>query len=196
MRQPVRASAVSIAVLLLSILAVPPVPTGAIQVAWLHQFGTRDADEAAGVAVDAAGDTYVVGQTFGTLPGQSSAGMIDAFIRKYDPAGNELWTRQFGSAERDLAKGVAVDGAGYAWVVGQTFGSLPGQVSAGGWDAFVRKYDPAGNEVWTRQFGGGGGETTSQVALDRGGNGYVVGGTRAALPGQTSAGDYDAFIRK
>jgi hypothetical protein len=196
MRQPVRASAVSIALLLLSILAVPPVPTGAIQVAWLHQFGTRDADEADGVAVDPAGDTYVVGQTFGALPGQSSAGMIDAFIRKYDPAGNEIWTRQFGSTERDLAKGVAVDGAGDAWVVGQTFGSMPGQVSAGGWDAFVRKYDPAGNEVWTRQFGGGGGETTSEVAIDRGGNAYVVGGTRAALPGQTTAGDYDAFIRK
>jgi hypothetical protein len=187
---------VRVAVLLLALPAVLPVPAGAAEVSWLRQFGTTAADDAEGVAADSVGDVYVVGQTFGSLPGQTSAGMIDAFVRKYDPAGNEIWTRQFGSAERDLAKGVAVDGAGNAWVVGETFGSLPGQRSHGGWDAFVRMYDPAGNEVWTHQFGGGGGERAAGVAFDGTGHAYVVGGTRAALPGQTTAGDYDAFIRQ
>lgn len=173
-----------------------PTPAPAEAVAWTAQFGTPQPDEATGVAVGRSGNIYVVGQTSGDLPGHISGGMIDAFVRRYDAAGTEVWTRQFGSTERDLARGVAVDQAGNIYVVGETFGSLPGQVSAGGWDAFVRKYDPHGVELWTRQFGGGGGEAAANVALDEAGNVYVVGGTRATLPGQTSAGDYDAYLRK
>jgi hypothetical protein len=163
---------------------------------WTRQFGTRNVDEAQGVALDEVGDAYVVGWTAGTLPGQVSAGTVDAFIRKYDPAGKEQWTRQFGSWERDFARAVAVEDAGDAYVVGETYGTLPGQSSAGGYDAFVRKYDPAGNELWTRQFGGGGGEGAWGVALNAAGGAYVVGITRAALPEQSPAGSFDAFVRK
>jgi hypothetical protein len=163
---------------------------------WTRQFGTRAAEEALGVTIDPAGAAYVVGWTFGTLPGQVSAGTVDAFIRKYDPTGGELWTRQFGGWERDFARAVAADQAGNTYVVGETWGTLPGNISAGGYDAFVRKYDTAGNEVWTRQFGGGGGEGAWGVALDQAGNAYVVGTTRAALTGQSPAGGFDAFVRR
>lgn len=171
-------------------------PAPAAGLAWTSQFGTRYPDDANGLAIDPAGNLYVVGQTSGELPGQSAAGMIDGFVRRYDAAGREVWTRQFGSPERDLPKGVAVDAGGDVYVVGQTFGSLPGQTSAGGWDGFLRRYSPSGEEVWTRQFGGGGGESAASVQVDAAGNAYVVGGTRAALPGQTNIGDYDAFIIK
>lgn len=163
---------------------------------WTRQFGSGSPDEALGVALDRAGDAYVVGWTGGTLSGQVSAGAVDAFVRKVDPAGKELWTRQFGSWERDFARAVAVEDAGDAYVVGEIYGTLPGQSSAGGYDAFVRKYDPAGKELWTRQFGGGGGEGAWGVALDAAGNAYVVGTTGAALPEQSPAGSFDAFVRK
>jgi hypothetical protein len=173
-----------------------PTAAPAVTVAWTAQFGTRYPDDADGLTIDPAGNLYVIGQTSGELPGQKATGMIDAFLRRYDPSGKEVWTRQFGSYERDLPKGVALDDGGNIYVVGQTFGTLPGQTSAGGWDAFIRKYNPAGDEVWTRQFGGGGGESAASVRVDHAGNAYVVGGTRAALPGQTNIGDYDAFITK
>ena len=173
-----------------------PADAPAAGISWTAQFGTRYPDDADGVAVDPAGNLYVIGQTSGELPGQKAVGMIDCFLRRVDPAGHEVWTRQFGSPERDLPKGVALDDAGNIYVVGQTFGTLPGQTSAGGWDAFIRKYNPAGDEVWTRQFGGGGAESAASVRIDHAGNAYVVGGTRAALPGQTNLGDYDAFIVK
>jgi len=173
-----------------------PVPAPAAAISWMNQFGTRYPDEADGVAADGAGNVYVIGQTSGELPGQKAAGMIDAYVRRIDAAGHEVWTRQFGSSERDEPKGVAVDDAGDVYIVGRTFGTLPGQTSAGGWDAFVRKYNPGGDEVWTRQFGGGGGESAASVRIDHAGNAYVVGGTRAALPGQKNIGDYDAFIVK
>jgi hypothetical protein len=173
-----------------------PVRVPAASVGWTTQFGTTSPDEANGVAIDRAGNVFVVGQTSGALPGQKNAGMIDAFLRRYDASGTEVWTRQFGSAERDIPKGVALDDHGNVYVVGQTFGNLPGQPSAGGWDAFLRKYAPGGDEVWTRQFGGGGGESAASVRVDRAGNAYVVGGTRAALPGQRNIGDFDGFIVK
>lgn len=176
--------------------AAAPATAPATGIAWTAQFGTRYPDDAKGVATDPAGNVYVTGQTSGELPGQKAAGMIDVFLRRYDPAGHEVWTRQFGSYERDEPKGIALDDSGNIYVVGQTFGTLPGQASAGGWDAFIRKYSPAGDELWTRQFGGRGGESAGAVKVDHAGFAYVVGGTRAALPGQTTAGDYDAFITK
>jgi hypothetical protein len=173
-----------------------PTAAPAATVAWTAQFGTSFPDDANGVTIDPAGNLFVIGQTSGELPGQKNAGMIDAFLRRYDASGAEVWTRQYGTAERDIPKGLTLDDSGHVYVVGQTFGTLPGQASAGGWDAFLRKYTPAGDEVWTRQFGGGGAESAASVRVDRAGNAYVVGGTRAALPGQTNIGDYDGFIVK
>jgi hypothetical protein len=163
---------------------------------WTHQFGTSGADEAVGMVLDAAGNAYVVGWVTGALRGQQTKGTVDAFVRRYDPAGNEVWTRQFGSWDRDFARAVAVDPAGAVYVVGETEGTLPGAQSAGGWDVFVRKYDPAGTELWTRQYGSGGGEWAPAATIDSAGFLYVAGTTGAALPGQSSAGDLDAFLMK
>ncbi|MBI2820490.1 MAG: hypothetical protein HYX73_10970, partial [Acidobacteria bacterium] len=163
---------------------------------WTHQFGTSNPDSARGVAVDAAG-VYVVGTILsGSLPGQTSAGNYDAFVRKYDSNGNELWTRQFGTASPDQARGVAVD-ATSVYIVGGTNGALPGQTSAGSSDAFVRRYDANGTELWTRQFGSSsfGFDEALGVAVDSTGV-YVTGTAGGTLPGQTSAGAGDAFVRK
>src|SRR5262245_1827914 len=70
---------------------------------WLHQFGTATSDEASDVAVDASRNVYVVGNTDDALPGQAAVGGVDLFLRKYDSAGNEVWTRQFGTAGDDRA---------------------------------------------------------------------------------------------
>jgi len=177
-------------------LVTGSVPAQAGNAAWTRQFGTKGLDEAKAVAVDGQGAIYVAGDTFGTLPGQTPGGTLDAFVRKYDPAGAELWTRQFGAWDRDIAWGIATDRVGSAYVVGQTEGTLPGQQSSGGWDAFIRKYDASGAEQWTRQFGGGGADIASGVAVGPGGDLYVVGTTSSTLPGQTSAGSFDAFIRR
>jgi hypothetical protein len=100
----------------------------------------------------ATGDgVVVVGYVTGILPGEQSAGDYDAWIRKYDAAGQILWTRQFGTNGIDLANDVAVAADGNIYVSGYLgFLALP----PSGWpDAFVRKYDASGNEVWTQQLG-------------------------------------------
>lgn len=164
--------------------------------AWTRQFGSDGMDEVTGMAVDGQGNIYVAGWSIGALPGQASAGGADIFIRKYGPGGREQWTRQAGSPDYDVAIGVAANGAGDSYVVGWTAGALPGQASFGRNDAFVARYGPSGEALWTRQFGSEGFEVAVGVAVDGQGNAYVAGWTSATLPGQDSAGGMDAFLRK
>jgi hypothetical protein len=42
-------------------------------------------------------EVYASGITNGALPSKTNLGATDAFARKYDHEGNELWTQQFGS---------------------------------------------------------------------------------------------------
>jgi len=104
------------------------------------------------------------------------------------------WTRQFGTGRHDRGWGVAVDATG-VYVTGATVGVLPGQTAVGSYDVFVRKYGTDGTEVWTRQFGTSTDDWGLGVAVDTGGV-YVTGDTWGALPGHTSAGEWDVFVRK
>lgn len=63
------------------------------------------------LAVDDTG-VYVAGAATGTLPGQCTAGSSDVALRKYDLAGAESWTRQFGTLRDDFPRGIAVHPAG------------------------------------------------------------------------------------
>ncbi len=163
---------------------------------WIRQFGTSSSDYANSITVDGQGNSWVAGHTYGALPGQASTGKQDAFVRKYDANGNELWTRQFGTSEIDYANSIAVDRTGNISVAGYTEGSFPGQASSGENDAFVGHYDANGNELWTRQFGTSGNDFAFSTAVDERGNIYVAGSIDGTLPGQASTGKQDAFVRK
>jgi hypothetical protein len=162
---------------------------------WTRQIATATdvEDQIRGIALDGTG-LYVAGSTADTLEGQTSAGNADAFVRKYDREGNEVWTRQFGTSSFDQARALAVHTSGL-YVAGITADAMPGQTSAGAHDAFIRKYDASGNEVWTRQFGTRNAEDVAGIAADDTGV-YVVGSTLGVLPGQTGAGSADLFVRK
>ena len=96
--------------LLLAFAVYPGVRSQEIE--WVRQFGCTICDVylrndfAEAVSADADRNAYVAGSTNGTLPGQTDAGNYDAFVRKYDSNGNEVWTRQFGTTGRDCANGI------------------------------------------------------------------------------------------
>jgi Ca2+-binding RTX toxin-like protein len=163
-------------------------------VEWTRQFGTSSDDRGLGVAVDSGG-AYLVGDTMGALPGQSSAGGGDVFVRKYDLNGNEQWTRQFGTTSHDSGQDMAMDTAG-AYLTGHTRGAFPGQTHEGAKDVWVGKYDNDGNGQWTLQFGTTSDDWGLGVALDTTGGMYLTGTTRGALPGHGNAGGLDVFVRK
>lgn len=162
-------------------------------IGWTRLFDTPEGTRAQDVFVDNAA-VYVVGYTMGTLPGQTSGGSIDAFVRKYDLSGNEIWTRQFGTTNMDHAWGVTGDSSGI-YIAGSTYGAFTDQVQSGGGDAFVRKFDLNGNELWTRQFGSSGDDHGTRITINNSGL-YVVGSAGNVLAGQTYSGYTDSFIRK
>jgi Tfp pilus assembly protein PilZ len=160
---------------------------------WTRRFGPSGADYRKGVAVDAAG-VYVVGETAGAFPGWTNQGETDVFVRKYDHNGKVAWTRRFGTSSTDSGQGVTVNASG-VYVTGETRGAFPGWINQGRVDVFVRAYSHAGKHLWTRQFGttsydAGLGVAATPAAL------YVTGDTWETLPGQTSQGGIDAFVRK
>ena len=166
-------------------------PTGTVL--WTDLFGTNTTDQIYGAAVDPSGNVIVVGYTGGTL-GAASFGSADAFVRKYNSSGTELWTTQFGSTQFDQPTGVATDGLGNVLVSGVTGGAIEG-TSAGGNDAFIAKFDSSGTQTWSDQFGTSENDSANSVATDPSGNVYVVGLTVGVIEG-ASAGNQDAFIRK
>ena len=161
---------------------------------WTHQFGTSADEYNRKLVVDTTG-IYVVGSTLGTLPGQVHyGGGSDAYIRKYDPAGSILWTRQFGTPGRDFCYVIEEDSTG-VYVAGHTEGTFPGQTASGSFDIYVRKYSKAGSVIWTRQFGTTSWDEVYGMTIDPTGL-YLAGFTRGAFSGQTNAGREDVWIRK
>ena len=149
-------------------------------------------DMADAICVDSTG-VYVTGDTSGDFPGWTNQGYEDVFVRKYDASGNELWTRQFGTAAGDFARGICADSTG-VYVAGTTEGPPPGEPPSGWHYAFVHKYDFDGNELWIREFGSDQHAWAEAICADS--TGIYVAGTADAFPGHTSYGYNDAFVRK
>lgn len=99
-------------------------------------------DEGQGIAVDAFGNTYVVGSTGSTNfpvhhavqsryagPGPQvidvarhlvDQGCCDAFVAKLSPMGSLVWSTYLGGSKSDSASGVAVDQRGNVYLAGST----------------------------------------------------------------------------
>jgi hypothetical protein len=194
-RLPVFRLAVAVLAIAVGGVLLSPATGEAATIGWTTQFGTSSPDDAYGVVVNPAGSLFVIGQTSGALPGQTNAGMIDAFLRRYDPSGAEVWTRQFGGGGGETAASVKVDRAGNAYVAGGTRAALPGQTNIGDFDCFIVKFDPMGADLWARQFGTTVEDYAMTVSLDGAGNPIVAGETSGHLSGAPSGG-LDAFVRQ
>ena len=168
------------------------------------------------IAVDRQGCAYVLGATVsGDFPTQSPyqtrKGDRDLFVSKLAANGNSLvYSTYLGGDAWDMAGGIFVDGAGYAYVAGATRSTnfpvqAPHQGAHGGgrWDAFVTKVAPAGNSlVYSTYIGGSADDEAEDIAVDAGGAAYVAGYTDSAnYPTQspyqgTHRGSGDAFVTK
>jgi septum formation inhibitor MinC len=103
------------------------------------QFGSLGSDVATSMAVDAAGNVYVVGGIDGSFAGYTSQGNYDVFVAKFTSSLVLQGTvKQFGTSEVDLAYSVAVDAVGNVYVAGDTTGDLFGP-NSGSYDTFVLK---------------------------------------------------------
>jgi hypothetical protein len=173
---------------------------------------------ARGIAVDAPGNTYVVGGTEATdfptagnpvQPEGSGGG--DAFVTKLSPTSSLLYSTYLGgSGYVEGADGVAVDAAGDVYVTGITestdfpIAGPPFQGTyGGGGDAFVTKLSLTSGLVYSSYLGGSGGDRGESIVVDPAGAAHVTGRTQstdfptAGIPFQpNNGGSQDAFVAK
>jgi hypothetical protein len=153
-----------------------------------------------GIDVDGSGRAHVVGETESTQatfpvsvgPDGTHGGGTDAFVARVQANGSALeYCGYIGGSANDDADDVAVDGAGYAYIAGNT-GSTQSAgfpinlgpdltYNGGSSDAFVAKVKADGSSlVYCGYIGGWGEEYTGGVSLDGWGNAYVTGSTNSA----------------
>jgi len=165
---------------------------------------------AGGIAVDSAGDAYFSGSTYGALPTTSNAyqticGGASFFLTKLTPAGDGLiYSTCFGAGGERL-NGIALDGAGRAYLTGtalypfQTTSNAFQPGCSGGYCAFLAVFDPAlsgtASLVYSTFFGLAPGPTiaATAVAVDAYGMAYITGGAEQGLP--VTAGAYETTYR-
>jgi hypothetical protein len=162
-------------------------------VLWTRQFGSSNGDTALDVASDTQGNIYVVGETAGVL-GPSSAGGLDVFLTKLAPNGNILWTRQFGTNQSDSGACIDIDPSGQVYVAGATRAAIASDPFFGEIDAFLSKFSPAGDMIWTRQWGTSNGDEATGVGIDAAFGGVLVSGYSFGQIGSTNLGGSDAFV--
>jgi RHS repeat-associated protein/uncharacterized repeat protein (TIGR01451 family) len=157
-------------------------------------------EKGSGIAVDSAGNAYIVGQTdssdFPTTVGafdrtfHGGNSPIDAFVTKLNPAGNGLvYSTYLGGNGEDAGLGIALDSLGNAYVTGYTnstdFPTMNAfQASFGGGitDVFVTKLNVAGSAlVYSTYLGGSGNDQGLAIAVDSSGSAYVTGITDHSL---------------
>ncbi|MFQ5427535.1 MAG: SBBP repeat-containing protein [Thermodesulfobacteriota bacterium] len=184
-------------------------------------LGGSDADSALGIAVDNTGATYITGQTispdFPVFPpplGPLGIQVIvsnDAFVTKIDAAGSAyVYSTIIGGSGFESGAGIAIDGAGAAYITGQTdsvdfpiVGAVQGLIG-GFTDAFITKVDAAGGVlVYSTYLGGGLDDLGYSIAVDNTGAAYVSGWTSStdfpllnAKQAAFGGGFSDAFVTK
>jgi len=192
-------------------------PGGSATIYTSYIGGTGD-DSGNGIAVDTNNNVYVGGGTtsptgsFPTTPGAYQTtmnGTGNAFLVKLDSTGALKYGTYLGGTGSDTALGLALDGAGNAYLAGKTSSSnFPtknppaGAITAGG---FLAKLNPGGNGlndlIFSTYIGGGSSDFAAEVALDSSASpaiAYVTGQTSGSLPGSPlntfSGGLEDAFV--
>lgn len=191
--------------------------TGVVQYA--TYLGGAGDDEANALAVDAAGDAFVTGFTtstnFPATPGayrtQLSAAS-DVFVTELNRSGSAaVYSTYVGGSASDAGTGVALDGAGNAYVTGFTSSNdfpvtaTASQAQIGGNnDGFLIKLNAIGSQLQFSSFlGGTGVDEANAITIDAGGDIFVAGVTGSGdfpvttgVLQSTPASAQDAFLVK
>ena len=181
-------------------------------------LGGSASDRGDAIAVDSSGNAYITGDTFSTdfpvTPGAFQTGPAgfntDAFVTKMNSTGTALiYSTYFGGNNRDSGNGIALDGAGNAYVTGLTDSSnLPTTAGAfrttpvltDEFDAFAMKLNSTGTALVYSTYLGS--IIGTGIAVDSAGNAYIAGQADGHYPTTPGAfqtvpgGSSDAFVTK
>lgn len=142
------------------------------QYQWAFNIGQGNVDNAPfGMKIDALANIYITGYFQGTNrdfnPSSSASntltsnGGFDAFVVKYNSAGDYQWAIAIGGPNTDVGRDIEIDPLGNVYLVGDFNGtnidfdpSITGTalLSSSGYDVFLAKYNPAGQFQWAKSM--------------------------------------------
>ncbi len=158
-----------------------------------------------GADTDAANNLIIAGYTTSTnniattgAHQTTYAGNNDAFVAKFDAAGNRIWATYFGGADGDWGYSCAVDQLGNIFLIGETQ-SFTGMTTAGAHqtsfagsrDGYLAKFNSSGTRLWSTYFGGSAFDFAKDCAVDSNGDVYISGYTNSSS-GIATVGAHDA----
>jgi hypothetical protein len=155
------------------------------------------AARASAVAPD--GSVYVLTDVNATTDGQPIKGATDVALKKYDSAGNLVYTRTLGAVSNASGYALAVSADGSRVAVG---GSVTGALDSGvvgadpaASDSFVSVFDAEGQDVFTQRGTATGNDQINSLSFGADGSLYVQGTASASVNGQTALGGQDAYVQ-
>lgn len=134
-------------------------------VSWSKTLGGTGLDNGYSIIQASDGGYAVTGGTY-----SYGTGNYDMFLAKYNSVGDLSWTKTWGGAKASYGTSIVQSGDGGYAITGTTE-----SYSAGSSDMFIVKYDPTGNVVWNKTWGGGNNDEGYSIAKTSDA-GYVVTG--------------------
>lgn len=196
---------------------------------WATYYGGAQMEEGFGITTDPSGNIFLTGETRSntTFPllnagtfyqGTYGTGTSDAFILKFDNAGNRLWATYAGGWNTDMGNSITTDASGNVFVTGYAWGGgfplqnagtfYQGSITGSG-DIFIMKFTNTGALLWSTYYGGGAVDEGNSIVTDAQGNIFITGSTASSAasfplfnPGGgayyqgTKGGTWDTYMLK
>lgn len=194
---------------------------------WCSYFSGPAQDRAHGICVGKNGSIYIEGTAESATEFASGSvhqdvyggGGTDAFIAKWDTAGNFYWCSYLGGINEDHGRGVKTDSKGNPYIIGWT--ASPEVMATPGahqqdwseayendgfpkYDGFLAKFNVDGGLEWSTYYGGGGKDQIFGLTIDDDNDFVYCGGLSTSAVNISSDGSYqeayggstDGFIAK
>jgi hypothetical protein len=134
---------------------------------WVSRYNGpgNNADIGQRVAIDAGGNVYITGWSFG------AGGTFDFATVKYNSSGTQQWVARYDNGLGDFSHDIKVNTAGQIYVAGR---SSPTGGPSTTFEVTTIKYDSSGSELWVNRSTGGN-DFGFNLVLGGDGSAYVAG---------------------
>jgi uncharacterized repeat protein (TIGR01451 family) len=162
---------------------------------WSTYFGGIDREETYFMCSDYFGNISIGGGTYGiginllnSFQSTFGGGWTDGFVAKFNTQGTLLLSSLYGGSGDDYFYGGGFDNQNNLYLAGTT--SSMNNISSnlttssflgGAADGFVVKFSPSGGRIWSKYFGGNGGDNVYNLNIDTNGKILCTGKTTSPL---------------